>query len=67
MSNNTAYQKDLDKTIKELKSRVLTFNYSTPDKKTPKQTSKASLWEKAKKVGKNLPDDTLSESVTKRP
>ncbi|MCB9834720.1 hypothetical protein H6792_01660 [Candidatus Nomurabacteria bacterium] len=53
MSNDTAYQKDLlDKTIKESKSRVFTFNYSIPDKKNPNQPIKASLWKKAKKVEK---------------
>lgn len=56
-----------EEVIKELKGLVIDVNYNEPIRTSrPKKLDKTLLWEKAKKVGKHLNDDSLSSPLPAR-
>lgn len=46
--------------IKELKRLVFEVNYTESINASKSKADKSAVWEKAKKVGKHLPNDSLS-------
>jgi hypothetical protein len=53
--------------IKELKNLVIEVNYSENVKAKRSKLDKTNIWEKAKKVGKHLSDDSLPVPTLTRP
>lgn len=66
MSNEPTITKP-EEVIKELKSLVVEVNYAENNKARKTKLDKTSIWEKAKKVGEHLSDDTLPTPTPTRP
>lgn len=65
--SKTVDDKHAEAIIKELKGLVVDVNYSDSiDAKKSKKLDKSVLWEKAKKVGKHLNDDSTSSPIPAR-
>ncbi|HMH69810.1 MAG TPA: hypothetical protein VK502_00255 [Candidatus Saccharimonadales bacterium] len=58
---------DSEKTIKELQKLVVKVDYSESLTTKKAKVDSSKLWELAKKVGKNLNDDSLSSTSPARP
>lgn len=57
--SNKATNTSSEEVIKELKSLVVEVKYAENTKAKKSKLDKSSIWEKAKKVGEHLSDDTL--------